>query len=355
MGILGRFSTSVWCGGLTLAPAGILTLSEAKLKELPVSIFSIKTLRSLDISLNRLDTLPVTIAKWSDTLKILNLAGNLFSTLPEEVYKFHRLESLNLSNNALLRLGPGVAAFKKLKTLNLSGNRLKELPAEIGSLPSLVTLDISRNAITALPTTLSTLTSLEELDAESNQLTTVPAELGSAPSLKILRLKRNQISTFPSEVLKNPTVAWIEFEENPITSDRFREIDGYEEAMVDIGSYSKFTAKVAEMGKVSSEIVTESVGRYLNQIIDIIYTYGGDIVKFLAEWDEAHAIMDNCKRYCDLRGIKHEAFAAVFVKAQVSALCGDFEAGYRQLLSWVEIAPKVDPLYAAAAPMRVAL
>ncbi|KAJ3106235.1 hypothetical protein HDU96_008297 [Phlyctochytrium bullatum] len=37
-------------------------------------------------------------------------------------------------------------------------------------------------------------------------------------------------------------------------------------AMVDISGYSKFTSMLADMGKVSSEIVTESVGRYLNQV-----------------------------------------------------------------------------------------
>ncbi|KAJ3116158.1 hypothetical protein HDU96_010267 [Phlyctochytrium bullatum] len=55
--------------------------------------------------------------------------------------------------------------------------------------------------------------------------------------------------------------------------------------MVDVSGYSKFTAKVAEMGKVSSEIVTESVGRYLNQIISVIYKYEGDIVK--CNWEQA--------------------------------------------------------------------
>ncbi|KAJ3094419.1 hypothetical protein HDU97_008105 [Phlyctochytrium planicorne] len=38
---------------------------------------------------------------------------------------------------------------------------------------------------------------------------------------------------------------------------------------------------VSELGKVSSEIVTDSVGKYLNQIISVIYSHHGDIVKFL--------------------------------------------------------------------------
>ncbi|KAI8852270.1 hypothetical protein BC829DRAFT_85222 [Chytridium lagenaria] len=51
--------------------------------------------------------------------------------------------------------------------------------------------------------------------------------------------------------------------------------------MIDISGYSLLTSKLAEMGKVSSEIITQSVGMYLSELISIIYKYNGDIVKFL--------------------------------------------------------------------------
>ncbi|KAJ3094421.1 hypothetical protein HDU97_008107 [Phlyctochytrium planicorne] len=37
------------------------------------------------------------------------------------------------------------------------------------------------------------------------------------------------------------------------------------QSMIDISGYSSLFSKLAELGKVSSEIVTKSVGEYLNQ------------------------------------------------------------------------------------------
>ncbi|KAJ3208378.1 hypothetical protein HDU67_006785 [Dinochytrium kinnereticum] len=37
--------------------------------------------------------------------------------------------------------------------------------------------------------------------------------------------------------------------------------------MIDISGYSSLTSKLAEMGKVSSEIITQSVGEYLSEAL----------------------------------------------------------------------------------------
>ncbi|KAJ3280625.1 hypothetical protein HDU76_009132, partial [Blyttiomyces sp. JEL0837] len=54
-------------------------------------------------------------------------------------------------------------------------------------------------------------------------------------------------------------------------------------AMIDISGYSKITSKLTKLGKVSSEIITRTVGKYLNQIIDVVSSFNGDIVKFLGD------------------------------------------------------------------------
>ncbi|KAJ3333806.1 hypothetical protein HDU76_003283 [Blyttiomyces sp. JEL0837] len=53
--------------------------------------------------------------------------------------------------------------------------------------------------------------------------------------------------------------------------------------VIDISGYSRITSKLTKLGKVSSEIITRTVGRYLNQIIDVVSSYNGDIVKFLGD------------------------------------------------------------------------
>ncbi|KAJ3141469.1 hypothetical protein HK101_003379 [Irineochytrium annulatum] len=58
--------------------------------------------------------------------------------------------------------------------------------------------------------------------------------------------------------------------------------------MVDISGYSKMSAELgsvplwqAVMGKIASELITRSVGAFLDRVIEVITAYGGDIVKFL--------------------------------------------------------------------------
>ncbi|KAJ3193043.1 hypothetical protein HK101_005536 [Irineochytrium annulatum] len=51
--------------------------------------------------------------------------------------------------------------------------------------------------------------------------------------------------------------------------------------MIDISGYSKLSAGLTVLGKMESEIITKTVGGYLNKIIDVIEVYSGDIVRFL--------------------------------------------------------------------------
>ncbi|KAJ3216247.1 hypothetical protein HDU67_009757 [Dinochytrium kinnereticum] len=53
--------------------------------------------------------------------------------------------------------------------------------------------------------------------------------------------------------------------------------------MLDISGYTALTSKLAKKGKVSSELVTKSVGEYLIKLIDIISYFQGDIVRFLGD------------------------------------------------------------------------
>ena len=50
--------------------------------------------------------------------------------------------------------------------------------------------------------------------------------------------------------------------------------------MVDVSGYSKLTAALAERGPVGAELLSKTMKGYLDQIIEVILSYGGDIVKF---------------------------------------------------------------------------
>ncbi|KAI8849354.1 hypothetical protein BC829DRAFT_416815 [Chytridium lagenaria] len=53
--------------------------------------------------------------------------------------------------------------------------------------------------------------------------------------------------------------------------------------IIDVSGYSRITSQLAEHGRVSSELVTLALCDYFNQIIGVIESHGGDVVKFLGD------------------------------------------------------------------------
>ncbi|KAJ3415332.1 hypothetical protein HDV05_005202 [Chytridiales sp. JEL 0842] len=54
-------------------------------------------------------------------------------------------------------------------------------------------------------------------------------------------------------------------------------------AMIDISGYSSLTSRLATLGKVGSEIVTTTVGNFLDKVICALFQSKGDVVKFLGD------------------------------------------------------------------------
>ncbi|KAJ3196113.1 Adenylate cyclase type 10 [Irineochytrium annulatum] len=53
--------------------------------------------------------------------------------------------------------------------------------------------------------------------------------------------------------------------------------------MIDISGYSNFTSVLATAGKVSSEVISSTVSKFLDNLIRILHSFGGDIIKFLGD------------------------------------------------------------------------
>ncbi|KAJ3115354.1 hypothetical protein HDU96_000781 [Phlyctochytrium bullatum] len=54
-------------------------------------------------------------------------------------------------------------------------------------------------------------------------------------------------------------------------------------AMIDISGYSKLTSDLSTLGKLASEVITESVGAYLEKVINVVASFEGNVVKFLGD------------------------------------------------------------------------
>ena len=237
----------------------ILNLSRNKLTELPRSFADLPNLVALDLTANKLENLPDTfkssrklqrlfldknsvklLPAWFEqlekiteigladnllhgdslssgfgsasgsTLKILDLAGNSITTLPETLGNLKALESLHLGStipelerrgfqngNSLSKLPENFGGMSNLRKLRLDENKLYELPESFGHLENLEWLELGQNLLTELPESFCCLTQLSYAQLSRNQLKSLPQNFGNLTSLIDLRLDNNNLTDIP--------------------------------------------------------------------------------------------------------------------------------------------------------------
>lgn len=142
-----------------------------KLKDHPKSnILALGALTRIDISHNSLTSLPPDIFSLC-SLRYLNVAQNKLDKLPlpEEI--------LNVSPKKTSRRNSGANRDYNcpvLEELYLQDNRLENIPFAIFRLPSLLTLDVSNNKLQQLPFDMWKAPKLRELNVAFNLLKDLP-------------------------------------------------------------------------------------------------------------------------------------------------------------------------------------
>ncbi|KAG8223643.1 hypothetical protein J437_LFUL001749 [Ladona fulva] len=165
------------------------------------------TLQILDLSYNRIETLPPGIFSPCSNLHTLNLSHNKLNRIESRALNgLFVLSLLSLDNNQIERLDvESLTNCTALQDLNLNGNALKEVPAAVRGLRLLRTLDLGDNVIETLDADgrngtdsfppLSGLPNLYGLRLIGNHLTTLTKRaFSSLPALQILNLARNKVS-----------------------------------------------------------------------------------------------------------------------------------------------------------------
>jgi Leucine-rich repeat (LRR) protein len=176
-----------------------LRLGNNQIASLPSEIGELKNLQWLDLSFNKLDSLPSEIGELKNLQK-LDFSFNELASLPSEIKNLQNLKSLCLSGNRLTTLPPEIKNLQNLKNLYLSINRLTTLPPEIGNLSKLQELNFSNNQIASLPSEIGNLLQLQELNLASNQIASLPSEIGELKNLLRLYLSRNLLTTLPPQI-----------------------------------------------------------------------------------------------------------------------------------------------------------
>ncbi|OJD21582.1 hypothetical protein ACJ73_07077 [Blastomyces percursus] len=155
-------------------------------------------------------------------LEVLDLHGNILTTLPRGLRKLQRLRFLNLSHNRLdAEAFEIITEISTLTDLKLANNKLGgSLTSIIGALSKLEVLDLRENSLTELPDTLSDLYSLRVLNVAENQLTSIPFEALKALPLVELNAQKNRLQghLIPASVTRLETLQVLNVTSNSLES-----------------------------------------------------------------------------------------------------------------------------------------
>lgn len=155
---------------------------------------SLKTITRVDISTNKLSKLPIVLFQMP-ALKTLNASENEINGLPS-LWIGGRKDVLTKSS---LKAGKPYSSCEDIHENLTFEERCQDFTyAESGwSCPHLEEIELHHNSLTALPTCLFELPMLKYLNVSYNDIETVPFEMWIAPALKILDLKGNFVKKLP--------------------------------------------------------------------------------------------------------------------------------------------------------------
>jgi Leucine-rich repeat (LRR) protein len=138
-----------------------IRLPHKNLKEFPLSICNIVTLKELILDENFIEKIPIKI-NYLNQLEIFSISRNLLTSLPK-INQWSNLKKLILDNNKLIEIPISISELKQIEEINIAGNLIQELP------------DIFYN-----------FSLLKILLIEDNPLKSVPDSIGFCRKLKIL-------------------------------------------------------------------------------------------------------------------------------------------------------------------------
>jgi Leucine-rich repeat (LRR) protein len=133
-----------------------------------------------------------TAAKNPELVYHLDLKKQRLAEVPIELKAFTNLRILDLSKNKIQSL-PEWLAELPLVELHLTKNNFAKFPMVLCSMPTLVVLKLDRNPVAALPPEISALRALVTLDLWDTQIEELPATMAQLTNLKYLDLRSTKI------------------------------------------------------------------------------------------------------------------------------------------------------------------
>ncbi|WP_297843416.1 leucine-rich repeat-containing protein kinase family protein [Pseudomonas sp.] len=171
-------------------------------------------IKRLDLSCGLVE-FPPEIFDLADSLEVLNLTGNLLSSLPADLSRLKNLRVLFCSENQFTELPACIGQCSQLQIVGFKANQIQHVPA--AALPPLLRwLILTDNRIETLPDALGDCSALQKLMLAGNQLQQLPASLARCTQLELLRISANRLTALPDWLLALPALAWLAYAGNPL-------------------------------------------------------------------------------------------------------------------------------------------
>ena len=159
---------------------------------------------------------PDVLYNYTDTLEILDLSVNKLSTLPDDIHRFTKLKIAFFSQNKFTVFPKQLAKCPSLTMIGFKANQLKEIPEDAFPI-NLQWLVLTDNRIEKLPRSIGQCTRLQKFAIAGNRLTELPLELSFCKKLELLRISANQLTSIPTWLYQLPRLSWLAFSANPVT------------------------------------------------------------------------------------------------------------------------------------------
>lgn len=218
-----------------------------------INIGFLTNLRELDLSHNKLTTVPDGINKLAQLTSLLLAHNNLSHDI--DLRENTRLEHVHLEYNKLtifpklpqsttmiyishnkIKIVKEISKLVHLSELNASHNAIQKITNNIGNLTSCNILNLSHNIISSLPESIGNMTLLSELYLDNNEITELPDSIKNLEDLNWIRLNNNKLTTFPKNLPKE--LVEINIKGNTIDPDTIPK---------NILSKVKYTMKIQEI------------------------------------------------------------------------------------------------------------
>ena len=194
---------------------------------------------------------PTEILSLASTLEILDLSNNRIKTLPDELKQLKKLKIIFASNNNFEILPEILGQCESLEMVGFKANKIKHVPSE--SLPEkLRWLILTDNIISSLPDTLGERPRLQKLALAGNQLKQLPANLSQLINLELVRISANQLTECPDQLLALPKLAWLALSGNPFSANNI------DIQSVPVVPYSSFVLQNV-LGQGASGVISKAV------------------------------------------------------------------------------------------------